>query len=70
MAIMGRFLKKQKTDPFKKLSSIDAADKKTQTMLALALLLKVLQESNRKNTVGNYAFYLSKMIALSFCLLM
>ena len=48
LAIMGCFFKKEileKTDTFKKLPTIDPADKKnqkTQSMLTLALLLKVL----------------------------
>ena len=47
LAIMGRFFKKEvleKTNTFKKLSTIDPADKKnqkTQSMLTLALLLEV-----------------------------
>ena len=50
LAIMDRFLKKvlEKTDMFKKLSTIDPADKKnqkTQTMLTLALLLEVLEKN-------------------------
>ena len=48
MAIMGHFLKKEvleKADTFKKLSTIDPADKKKQktpSVLTLALLLEVL----------------------------
>ena len=55
-AIMGRFLKKEvleKTDTFKKLSTIDPADKKnqkTQSMLTLALLLEYFKKSYRKKS--------------------
>ena len=48
LAIIGRFFKKEvleKADMFKKLSTIDPADKKnqkTQSMLTLALLLEAL----------------------------
>ena len=75
---MDRFIKKQsfkKTDTFKKLSTINPADKKsqkTQSMLTLALLLEVLQKKSQKKAAIELCtvFYLSKVIALSFCLLL
>ena len=77
LAIMGRFFKKEvleKPYTFKKLSNIDPADKKNQKnpkhvdigFAARGTLKKVTE----KNLQVNYVCYLSKMIALSFCLLL
>ena len=74
---MDRFLKKEeleKADTLKKLSTIDPADKKNQKSpkrvdigFAARGTLKKLQ---KKKLQVNYVSYLSKMIALSFCLLL
>ena len=64
----------EKTDMFKKLSTIDPADKKNQkkskhvdiNFAARGTLKKVTE----KKLLVNYVFSLSKMIALGFCLLL
>ena len=77
LAIKGRYLNKEvlkKTDMFKKLSTIDPADKKNQkkskhvdiNFAARGTLKKVTE----KKLLVNYVFSLSKMIALGFCLLL
>ena len=77
LATMGRFFKKEvleKADTFKKLSTIDPTDKKNQKrpkhvdigFAAQGTLKKVTE----KKVQVNYVFYLSKIIALRFCLLL
>ena len=67
LAIMGRFSKKEvleKTDAFKKLSTIDPADKKnqkTQSMLTLSLLFKVLQKNLQEKTLVASRFVYSSV---------
>ena len=77
LAIMGCCFKNkvlEKTDTFKKLSTIDPADKKNQKKTKACwhwlCCLKYIKKVTEKKLQVNYVFYLSKMIALCFCLLL
>ena len=77
MTIMGHFLKKEvleKTDTFKKLSTIDPADKKKQKNLKhvdIGFAARgTLKKVTKKKLLVKYVFYLSRRIALSFYLLL
>ena len=74
---MGCFLKKEvleKVDTFKKLSTVDPADEKNQKNpkhVDIGFAARgTLKKKQKKKLQVNYVSYLSKIIALSFSLLL